>query len=79
MRERLSLVAAALFVGGVASIGAATPAYACHELTTGEDPIYNFACDTIHAVPEPGPTVEHYYNTVWALADWVYCTASPNC
>lgn len=79
MRKRRSFVAAALFVGAIASIGAAAPAYACHELTTGDDPVYNYVCDTVHAAPEPGPTITHYYNLAWTLADFVYCTASPNC
>lgn len=79
MRKRLSLVMAALFVGGIASVGAASPAYACDELTTGDDPIYNFACNAVHAAPEPGPTIDHYYGVFWNLADFVYCTASPGC
>jgi cytochrome c5 len=78
MRKRLSLVVAGLLVGGIASIGAAAPAYACDEVMGG-DPVYDYVCGTIHAAPEPGPTIAHYYDLAWSLADYVYCTASPNC
>ena len=78
MRKRLSLLAVGLLATGVVTAGA-SPAYACDEITTGEDPVYNFVCATIHAVPEPGPTIDHYSNVVFSTVHAVYCRVSPSC
>ncbi len=77
MRRKLALLLATSLAGGMIALGGAAPAHACDEVAN--DPIYNWVCSTVHSAPDIKQTVNHYYNVVWNVADYVYCTASPNC
>ena len=80
MRNGLSLLAAGLLVAAAVTVGTASPAYACDELTAdGEDPVYRFLCNAVHAAPEPGPTIQHYYQEAGETAYGVYCKLWPPC
>ena len=80
MRKKLSLLFVGMLAAGAVTVGAASPAYACHELVAdGDDPIYRFACNTAHSVPEPGPTVDYYYWWATSIAHNAYCAVSPHC
>lgn len=52
MRRKLGLIAAAVVTANL--IVLAAPAHACHDvIITSENPIYNWACMTVHDVIGP--------------------------
>ncbi|MDQ3914356.1 MAG: hypothetical protein M3323_03355 [Actinomycetota bacterium] len=79
MRRKISIVAAGLLAGATLSISAGSPAHACHDATTGEDPVVNYVCGTSHNLPDPGPWIQHYYDEAGRVVYRVYCTLWPPC
>lgn len=78
MRKRAALLAAGLLAGATMSVTGAAPAQAQTCQSTG-DPVFAYVCLIVNNVPEPGPTIDHYYYVVFSVTDKVYCTLSPSC
>ncbi len=79
MRRKLAMLLATALAGGMIALGGTTPAHACHHIYIADDPIYDWACSTIHTVPDPQQTIDHYANVVFDTVHYAYCTVSPRC
>ena len=77
MRRRAALLATGLLAGAAISVSGGTPAHA--QTCTATDPVLAYVCRVVNGAPEPGPTIDYYYEKAGEVVYRVYCTAWPPC
>lgn len=78
MRKKMSLAVVGLLAGATLSVGSPAQAQPTTTGCTAHDPVLAYVCSVLNNAPQPGPTVQYYYELAGRVVKAAYCKVWPS-